>query len=181
MQPIALFCCHFGIRIIFYLNDSLIMAHSSAEALAHRDFVLSLLKHLGFLVNLQKSDLSPIQQLTFLGIQWDNHERSMGLTEEKVVKLQRAAHQLLISVSPFVWDLQKFLGLSNFAVFTVSRAHLCSCYLQRVLFLSYKSPSDRFRSFALSRDARQELEWWVSIPSISKTLGSTPTIGFNHH
>lgn len=37
------------------------MAHFLVEVLAHMDFVLALLRSLGFLVNLQKSDLAPTQ------------------------------------------------------------------------------------------------------------------------
>lgn len=42
--PITLFCWRFGIRVIFYLDDSIIMAHSRQSLLQHHDLVLTLLK-----------------------------------------------------------------------------------------------------------------------------------------
>lgn len=70
-HPVALFCRWLDIQITFCLDDSLIMARSCTEAIAHGDFVVSLLRHLGFLISLHISDLSPTQQLTFLGLCWD--------------------------------------------------------------------------------------------------------------
>lgn len=43
-RPITLFCRKSGIRIIFYLDDSIIMARLRQEAIMHRDFVMTLLK-----------------------------------------------------------------------------------------------------------------------------------------
>lgn len=68
--PITAFCQQLGIWIIFYLDDSFIIARSRQVALQHQDFVLSLLAHLGFLVNLEKSNLAPSQHFIFLGLCW---------------------------------------------------------------------------------------------------------------
>lgn len=68
-RPIILFCCRLSIRIIFYLDDSIIMARSQQEVIQHSNFVLLLLKCLGFLINLQKLDLALARKFTFLGLQ----------------------------------------------------------------------------------------------------------------
>lgn len=51
-RPVTLFCSRLGIRIIFYLNNSIIMAHLRQEAIQYPNSVLLLLICLGFLVNL---------------------------------------------------------------------------------------------------------------------------------
>lgn len=93
--PITLFCRHLGIRIIFYLDDSIIMARSRQFLLKHRDLVLSLLNRLDLLVNFSKSDLSPSQNFTFLGLQWVTLTSQVSLPLEKQTKIQRAASRLV--------------------------------------------------------------------------------------
>lgn len=87
-HPIAHFCWHLGIRIIFYLDDSIIMAHSRQTLVQHRDLVLSLLQHLGLLVNLSKLDLSPSQNFPFLGLVWDTLSAHVFFPNDKQTKNQ---------------------------------------------------------------------------------------------
>lgn len=46
--PVTLFCCKLGICIIFYLDNSIIMARSKDQLIAHWDFVLCLFQRPGF-------------------------------------------------------------------------------------------------------------------------------------
>lgn len=118
-QPITLFCRRLGIRIIFYLDDPIIMARSRQEAIRHRDFVLLLLKRLGFLINMQKSNLALSRSFVFLGLHWNTEVGSISLTDDKVSKLHKRARRLSSLLRPLLWDVQKFLGLTNFAAFAV--------------------------------------------------------------
>ncbi|KAL0168519.1 hypothetical protein M9458_036741, partial [Cirrhinus mrigala] len=54
-----------GIRIINYLDDWLVIAHSRDLLCQHRDLVLEYLSHLGVWVNWEKSKLSPVQSISF--------------------------------------------------------------------------------------------------------------------
>ncbi|KAL0201442.1 hypothetical protein M9458_004629, partial [Cirrhinus mrigala] len=58
-----------GIRILNYLDDWLILAHSWDLVCAHRDMVLNHLAQLGLRVNWEKSKLSPAQRISFLGVE----------------------------------------------------------------------------------------------------------------
>lgn len=82
-RVITHFCRAHGIRIIFYLDDTIIMARSRTVVIQHQDFVMQLLKRLGSLINLEKSDLAPSQSFCFLGLLWDTRSLSVSLTEEK--------------------------------------------------------------------------------------------------
>ncbi|ELT91868.1 hypothetical protein CAPTEDRAFT_188264 [Capitella teleta] len=62
---------------------SLIMERSQRNLLYQRDFVMALLRNLGLLINLEKSNLHPKRQFTFLGFDWDTDCPSVGLTSEK--------------------------------------------------------------------------------------------------
>ena len=56
-----------GLRIVVYLDDMLILGDSRTSALQWRDIVLGRV-HLGFTINLEKSELEPTRVITFLGI-----------------------------------------------------------------------------------------------------------------
>ena len=50
------------IRMVIYLDDMLVMGQTMEE------IVIFLLHHLGFVLNLEKSILNPVQEIEFLGV-----------------------------------------------------------------------------------------------------------------
>ncbi len=61
-----------GIRVLNYLDDWLILAHSRELVSRHRDIVLGHIHSLGLRVNAKKSVLLPSQQTVFLGVCLDS-------------------------------------------------------------------------------------------------------------
>ncbi len=72
-----------GVRILNYLDDWLILAQSREQLGDHRDLVLRHLSHLGLRVNWEKSKLSPVQRISFLGVELDSVSMKARLTEER--------------------------------------------------------------------------------------------------
>ncbi len=71
-----------GVRILNYLDDWLILAQSREQLGNHRDLVLRHLSQLGLRVNWEKSKLSPVQRISFLGVELDSVSMMARLTEE---------------------------------------------------------------------------------------------------
>ncbi len=71
-----------GVRILNYLDDWLILAQSRDQLCEHRDMVLSHLSQLGLQVNWEKSKLSPVQRISFLGMELDSVSQTARLTQE---------------------------------------------------------------------------------------------------
>ncbi|KAL0151540.1 hypothetical protein M9458_053192, partial [Cirrhinus mrigala] len=61
-----------GIRILTYLDDWLILAHSRDLVCTHRDVVLNHVARLGLQVYWEKSKLSPAQSIFFLSVELDS-------------------------------------------------------------------------------------------------------------
>ncbi len=72
-----------GIRILNYLDDWLILAQSREQLGDHRDLVLRHLSQLGLRVNWEKSKHSPVQRISFLGVELDSVSMTARLTEER--------------------------------------------------------------------------------------------------
>ncbi len=68
-----------GVRILNYLDDLLILAQSREQLGDHRDLVFRHLSQLGLRVNWEKSKLSPVQRISFLGVL----SMTARLTEER--------------------------------------------------------------------------------------------------
>lgn len=156
------------VHIIFYLGDTIILTIYRALATEHHNFVMNLLVKLGYLINLEKSDLSPSEQFSFLGLLWDSALYTVALTEGKLLKHQRETCCLLVASRVSCLDVQSFLGLSNFASFAVPRAQLNSRAIHSCFSKVYKSPSYCSRICQLSSDAREELAWLVLFHSAPK-------------
>ncbi len=61
-----------GIRVLNYLDDWLILAHSRELVSRHRDIVLGHIHSLGLRMNAKKSVLLPSQRTVFLGVRLDS-------------------------------------------------------------------------------------------------------------
>ncbi len=72
-----------GVRILNYLDDWLLLAQSGEQLGDHRDLVLRHLSQLGLRVNWEKSKLSPVQRISFLGVELDSVSMTARLTEER--------------------------------------------------------------------------------------------------
>ncbi|KAI2652706.1 ORF V: Enzymatic polyprotein [Labeo rohita] len=99
-----------GIRILNYLDDWLIMAHSQDQLCEHRDLVLQHLSHLGLRVNREKSKLSPVQRISFLGMELDSVNMTACLTNERTQSvlncLKSFRHKTAVPLKTF----QRLLG-----------------------------------------------------------------------
>ena len=67
VKEVKLLALKQDIRLHQYLDDWLIRASSQDEAQKHTVKLLSLIQNLGFIVNLQKSELNPQQRFDFIG------------------------------------------------------------------------------------------------------------------
>ena len=72
-----------GIRIHQYLDDWLLRTPSQATCLHHTRILLALCQELGWLVNMQKSELVPQQVFNFVGYQFDLLTGRVLPTEER--------------------------------------------------------------------------------------------------
>ena len=84
-----------NILITIYLDIMLLIGHAIQETLIAGDTEVLLLQQLGFVLNLKKSVLTPIQRREFLGLTVDSLIMTLSVPEKKVSKLQKQRLELL--------------------------------------------------------------------------------------
>ncbi|KAL0187568.1 hypothetical protein M9458_014667, partial [Cirrhinus mrigala] len=99
-----------GIRILNYLDDWLIMAHSRDLLCEHRDLVLQHLSHLGLRVNREKSKLYPVQRISFLGMELDSVNMTACLTNERTQSVLSCLNSFRHKTAVPLKTFQRLLG-----------------------------------------------------------------------
>ncbi len=99
-----------GVRILNYLNDWLILAQSQDQLCEHRDMVLSHLSQLGLQVNWEKSKLSPVQRISFLGMELDSVSQTARLTQERAQSVLNCLNTFKNRTAAPLKQFQRLLG-----------------------------------------------------------------------
>ena len=162
-RPIAAFLRAKGIRIIFYLDDILVIASSLQECQLHLKLVMDTLQGAGFIINWKKSSLIPAQRFLFLGLWWDTALEMVSLEERKLLSLHRQASLLQSVLHQTCQAVMKLLGFMTAAIPAVPLIRLHCRLLQRSLNSVYKTSSDLRRPLPLSQGAQEELTWVLSL------------------
>ena len=112
MAPISAILHRYGIRILRYLDDWLILTESRTTCIHARDRLLHLCEELGLQVNHKKSSLFPSQDMTYLGMEILSVRFIAKPTETRIGNLLRIIEEFLSSPSPPA-SLYQRLGQSN--------------------------------------------------------------------
>ena len=83
---------HKGIRIHQYLDDWLVRARSHQTCLQHTQILVKMCQNLGWIVNVEKSELGPKQVFDFVGYQFDLRSGRVRPTLDRWQNLQEKLH-----------------------------------------------------------------------------------------
>ena len=102
-----------GMLLIIYLDNILLIAPTADLCLAQGKFLMKLLQGLGFLVNINKSVLTPTQSIIFLGFLIDSVNMTISLPEEKQLAIIQKANSLLGQNLVSIRNLCQFVGMCS--------------------------------------------------------------------
>lgn len=125
-----------GISIVPYLDDLLLFADSKDQVEVNLQVTQAHLNGLGWLLNLQKSNLIPSQRVWFLGYEIDSVKQRILLPQEKVEKMHMALKILQNNTEVSVRQAMSVLGLLTAAIPSVQWARFHARPLQADIFLN---------------------------------------------
>ena len=151
-----------GVHMHQYLDDWLIYHHNQQTVHVHTQVLLFVLYHLGWIVNMEKSDLVPKQTFQHLSYQFFLEQGKVAPTEERWEKIQTKILQFLEHPISTAQKWQSLLGL---LVATEKLVPLGMLHVRpfQLGLLNQWSPLRGLQSDTLpiSQTVRQALVWWT--------------------
>ena len=74
LRPVVVLLRQRGVKLHVYLDDWLIRADTPKQAQLHAQTTISVLQFLGWIINYEKSDLTPSQDFQFIGMQFNTRQ-----------------------------------------------------------------------------------------------------------
>ncbi|XP_057365008.1 uncharacterized protein LOC130685703 [Daphnia carinata] len=151
-----------GVRLIIYLDDILILNVSEESTLGDLNVTIQLLKHLGFLINWEKSVLVPTQVLEYLGLVIDSVRLSFALPNIKVKAVKKMCEAALAAESISLRKIASIMGNVTWAIPAIPYAQAHYRRLQWFYIKQAQSANFNLKTrCSLSAEAREDLECWV--------------------
>lgn len=110
-------CCHrAGLRFHAYLDDSLCPAATRESCQKQVESITSLIRYLGFLINIKKSELTPSQEFTFLGVSFNLVRGTVCPAPHRLATFRLLLGKLTEQSTASPRDLHRLLGhMESFA------------------------------------------------------------------
>ena len=152
-----------GINIIHYFDDILILGDTKEQCLEHTKQAIELLSNLGFVINYDKSQLTPVQKIEHLGLIIDSLSMTVKLTDSKIHNIKTLCQEAL-SVKQFT--IRHAATICGTMVSYIYGAEFGKLYYRGL---------EKCKNFALARskgnfealmtidfNAIRDLTWWLN-------------------
>ena len=160
VKEVKLIALQSGIRLHQYLDDWLIRAPSKQTCMDQTQKLLKLVKDLGFIVNLKKSDLIPSQRFDFLGYHFLLDLALVKPTQDRWTKLQEMFHRLSLKSVISARTLMSTIGLLASTEKTVKLGRMHMSPFQWRLKTHWKYPMPLETPIPWNQKVIRHGEWW---------------------
>ena len=144
------------------------MGETLQEIEIARDTTIFLFHHLGFVINLKKSVLTPQTRIEFLGIVIDSNAMTLYLPEGKAQSLTKLCQQTLTSQQITLRELSSLIGKLRATAPAIMPAPLQLRYLQHLLIQKQHLYQCYESSVSLDKQCKTELKWWIMNLTLAK-------------
>ena len=124
LRPVVSLLRQQGVKLHVYLDDWLIRADTPEEAQLHAQTTIKVLQFLGWIINFEKSDLTPSQDFQFIGMQFNTRRFTAAPLPKMRVKVQSVHQHWMANPNITARDLHRLLGMLVFMASLVRRGRL---------------------------------------------------------
>lgn len=160
MKPFLSYLRAEGHVIIMFLDDMLILGSSQSEVKNKVNLICSRIKSLGFIINIEKSILDPVQVIEFLGHEIDSFNLTIAIPMNKRVQIKNLCEDLLKLQQISTRELARIVGkiaACNLNL-TVEKTNLRHCQME--IMTRWNKLKDWDVQQPLLEESRMELIWW---------------------
>ena len=150
-----------GIRIHQYLDDWLLRAPCREACVNQTRTLMALCQQLGWLVNLQKSELVPQQEFNFVGYHFDLSKGLVKPTQERWQTLTQKIKMLMNRGHCSVREFMSLIGLLTATEKQVVSGRLHMRPIQWHLKNHWHVPEVLEKEIPLPRSLYPHLQWWL--------------------
>ena len=150
-----------GIRIHQYLDDWLVRAKSHQVCLQHTQELVRTSQTLGWLVNLDKSELEPKQVFDFVGYQFDLEVGRVRPTPDRWQNLQEKILEILDQPT---CPVRHFMSLIGLLTATEKQVHLGRLHMRPIqwhLKNNWRVPESLEKVIPIPKALHSHLQWWL--------------------
>ena len=157
-----------GIRIHQYLDDWLIRAPTKESCHQGTQSLLALCQELGWMVNMQKSELEPQQVFDFVGYQYDLLNGVVRPTQNRWEALQ---HKITVLLQNRFCRVRTFMSLIGLLTATEKQVPLGRLHMRPIqwhLKKHWRVPESLEKEIPIPRSLHQYLQWWTQEENVLK-------------
>lgn len=153
----------YSIRCLFYIDDLLFLHHDPKLLIDSVSHIVTLLVRLGFVINREKSLLSPSRIFTYLGWEWDTARFIVRLPEERRNRLSALTsnwegamkEERTVTIREFASLIGQLVATSF--VYTQASMRLKVLDMMKVKAVARDQWTG---TMSLTEDLAEELQWW---------------------
>lgn len=149
-----------GYRSVVYLDDILCIGDTFSECHSNVTNTLELLQRLGFVVNFEKSVLTPRRTCKFLGFILNSADLSLSLPSDKINNISKLVKKFASLPNCTIRELSQLIGILVSACPAIKYGWLYTKTLERQKFLALQTHNNFEAKIKLPAVVLPDLLWW---------------------
>lgn len=166
MKPVTKLLRLAGYISTIYLDDLLLIGESYEKCLNNIHTTQNLITSLGFIINEEKSVLSPSTSCKFLGYIINSSKLHVELPSDKKDHITKEVRKFISTERCKIRHFAQLVGLLCSACPAIEYGWLYTKQLERAKFLSLQGHNNYEKTMSVPPSLRPELKWWLqAIPN----------------
>ena len=161
MKPVVAILRSIGVRLLIYLDDIILFNQCPNQLLVDMNSLVFLLRNLGLVVNDNKSIMTPVTQIEYLGMTIDSVKMELALPSAKVQAIIAQCRELRAQKTVTIQALARIIGTLTSTVQAILPAPLYYRHMQLLRTKALARISSYATKIDLDQGSRTELTWWI--------------------
>lgn len=162
LKPVMEFLRSQNLISVIYLDDIYLIGRDKSDCNFNIQKTCSLLKKLGFLINNEKSSLTPSNRCKFLGFIFDSRKMILELPTDKKEKIKSYVQNCLDTRKCKLRDFARVIGLLVSACPAIQYSWMRTKLFEQLKFRTLLKNDSYNQIISLPNFIREDLYWWIN-------------------